>query len=279
MIRSLLYVPADNQTFIAKAHQRDADAIILDLEDAVAEASKDAARDSLAEAVPSAGQTHASIFVRINSGPRQIEDAVAATRAGAFGIVVPKTSDPGAIDSLSGSLRQVEAELGRPAMRFVALIEDPGAVLDARAIARHQRVIALAAGSEDLATALGAEPTPDVLRFPKLLVHYAAKAERKLSFGMLRSIADYKDVAGLAAAAREARQHGFDGATCIHPSAVPVLNEAFSATEADIAWAERVVAAANNDAVGVFTLDGQMIDAPVIARALLVLGRVKKPQD
>ncbi|PZU04433.1 MAG: lactate dehydrogenase [Gordonia sp. (in: high G+C Gram-positive bacteria)] len=76
-------------------------------------------------------------------------------------------------------------------MRFVPLLEDPGAVLDARTIARGPRVMALSTGGEDIATEMGAEPTPEVLRLPKLLVHMAAKAERLLSFGLLRSVADY----------------------------------------------------------------------------------------
>ena len=276
MIRSLLYVPADNQKFVAKAHERGADAIILDLEDAVAEDRKDAARATLTDAVAAVGRNHASVFVRINSGPRYVDDAVAASRAGAFGVVIAKARDPGGIESLAGILRTVEAGIGRPATCFIAQIEDPAAVLDARSIAKHQRIVGLMTGGEDLATATGAEPTPDILRFPKLLVHYAAKAEGKLSLGLLRSVTDDSDLAGIAAAAREARAHGFDGATCVHPSAVPLLNEAFSPSPDDIAWAERVVAAAHGQTAGAFSLDGKMVDAPVIARALLVLEQAKR---
>lgn len=276
MIRSLLYVPADNEKFVSKAHERGADAIILDLEDAVIEDRKDAARAALADAVPSVGRNRASVFVRINSGPRQVNDAIAAARAGAFGIVIAKAKNGTALESLAGTLREVEHEMSRPATCFVALVEDPAAVLDARSIAKHLRVVGLMTGSEDLATAAGAEPTPEVLRFPKMLVHYAAKAEQKLSLGLLRSVTDYSDLEGIAAAAREASAHGFDGATCIHPSAVPILNEAFSPSAADIAWAERVVAAAHGQTAGAFSLDGKMVDAPVIARALLMLERTKR---
>jgi citrate lyase subunit beta/citryl-CoA lyase len=276
VIRSLLYVPADNEKFVSRAHERGADAIILDLEDAVAEARKDAARSVLVEAVPAAGRNGASVFVRINSGVRQVEDAVAAARAGAYGVVIAKASNGGALESLAGTLRGVEAETGRPATCFVAQIEDPAAVLDARGIARHLRVMALMTGGEDLATATGAEPTPEVLRFPKLMVHYAAKAEQKLSLGLLRSVTDYSDLEGIAAAAREARAHGFDGASCVHPSAVAILNEAFSPSAEAIAWAERVVAAAHGQTAGAFSLDGRMVDAPVITRAQSILERAKK---
>ena len=103
-------------------------------------------------------------------------------------------------------------------------IESPAGVLDARACAAATNVIALLVGGEDLATALGGQATPEVLRVPKLLVHYAARAEGRLSFGLLRSVADYADLDGIRAAAEEAHAHGFDGATCVHPSAVPILN-------------------------------------------------------
>lgn len=268
--RSLLYVPAHSDRFIAKAHERGADAIILDLEDAVPEADKDAARAGLAAAVQSVGRNGATVFVRTNAGLRQRDDALAACRAGAFGLMVAKVQSSAALDALAGTLRAEEAATGRAALKFLALVEDPGALLDARSIAANHRVIGLALGSEDLATLLGATPTPDVLRHPKLLLHYAAKAEGKLSFGLLQSSADYTDLVALAAAAAEAKAHGFDGATCVHPSAVPVLNAGFSPSEAERVWAARVVAAAAANP-GAFQLDGRMVDAPVLARAHAIL--------
>ncbi len=269
-LRSLLYVPAHSERFIAKAHERGADAIVLDLEDAVPEADKDAARNALASTVPSVARNGATVFVRINSGPRQREDALAACRAGAAGVMVAKATSSAALDALAGTLRAEEAKLGRSAMTFLALVEDPAPLLAARAIAANHRVIGLLLGSEDLATELGATPTPDVLRYPKLLLHYAAKAEGKLSFGLLQSSADYSDLDTLRAAAAEAKAHGFDGATCVHPSAVAILNAGFSPTDAERNWAERVVAAAAENP-GAFQLDGKMVDAPVIARARKML--------
>src|SRR5437660_17471 len=123
-LRSLLYIPAHVDQFIAKAHARGADALILDLEDAIPEAHKDAARAGLADAVASAGRGGATIFVRINAGERQREDALAACRAGARGLFVPKAADPAALDELASWLAQEEARLGRAPMPFIALIED-----------------------------------------------------------------------------------------------------------------------------------------------------------
>ena len=262
MYRSLLYVPAHSERFIGKAHTRGADAIILDLEDAVPEADKDRARDGLAETVRQVGQAGAAVLVRINAGERALDDATAAHGAKAAAVVVAKAEAAG-LDAL--------AAVGIP---LIAMLESPGAILDARACAAHRGVIGLMVGGEDLATELGAQPTPEVLRTPKLLAHYAAKAEHKLSFGMLRSIADYSDLGALQAAATEARMHGFDGASCVHPSAVPILNEAFAPSAEEIAWARRVVAAApNSDAA--FSLDGRMVDRPVVERARRVLRMVE----
>jgi citrate lyase subunit beta/citryl-CoA lyase len=269
-LRSLLYVPAHSERFIAKAHERGADAIILDLEDAVPEADKTAARNNLPTTIASVTRNGATAYVRINTGPRQRDDALAAARSGAHGLFIPKAGNPAALESLAGTLRAEETKLGRAPTPFVAMIEDPAAMLDARAIARVQRVMALSFGAEDFTAATGGTPTPDVLRYPKLTVHYAAKAEGKLSLGLLQSIADYSDLEALAAAAREAKAHGFDGATCIHPSAVPILNDGFAPTEAERDWATRVLAAAQTSDAA-FTLDGRMVDAPVLARARRIL--------
>lgn len=271
-LRSLLYVPAHSARFIAKAHERGADAIVLDLEDAVPEADKTTARDNLAATIASVTRNGAAVFVRINAGARQRDDAIAAVRAGAHGLFIPKADDPNALEALAGTLRAEEAKLGRAPTPFVAMIEDPAAMLDARAIARVQRVMALSFGAEDFTAVTGGTPTPDVLRFPKLTVHYAAKAEGKLSFGLLQSIADYADLEALAAAAREAKAHGFDGATCIHPSGVPILNDGFAPTGAERDWAVRVLAAAQTSDAA-FTLDGRMVDPPVLVRARRVLDR------
>jgi len=277
-IRSLLYVPASSERFLAKAHERGADAIILDLEDAVAPAQKDAARERLAGAVAMVGRAGAVVFVRINAGPERLfRDAEAACRAGAAGLLVPKAREPAALAVLGEYLAGIEQSIGRPAMSLVPMIEDAGAVLDARALAlASPRVFALITGGEDLATALGAEPTPEVLRTPKLLVHYAAKAAGVRSFGLMRTVADYNDLAAIEAAAREARTFGFDGASCVHPAVVPVLNRAFSPTPRELDHARALVAAAERaqaEGRGAFAFEGRMVDEPVVRRARALLER------
>lgn len=263
MYRSLLYVPAHSDRFLSKAHERGADAIILDLEDAVPEADKDRARDGLAASVAQVMRNGAGVFVRINAGPRAIADAHAAKAAGAAGVVVAK-ADLAGLKAL--------APMGIP---LLAMIESAAGVLDARACAAAESVIGLLVGGEDLASSLGGRATPEVLRVPKLLVHYAARAEGKLSFGLLRSVADYSDLDGIRAAAEEAHAHGFDGATCVHPSAVPILNLAFAPSAEEIDWARRVIEAARVSA-GAFSLEGQMIDRPVVERARRILARASR---
>jgi citrate lyase subunit beta/citryl-CoA lyase len=275
MMRSLLYVPASSERFVAKAHERGAHAVILDLEDGVAPAEKDKARAALAAAVPAVGRNGAKVFVRINATTERLAgDAEAACRAGAFGLFVPKTQTARRLADLAGLLARVEDECGRASTVLVALLEDPGAVLDARVIVGAPRVFGLICGTEDLATTLGGEPTPDVLRLPKLLVHLAAKAAGVHSFGMLRSVADYADTEAIALAAREAHSFGFDGATCVHPGVVPVLNRAFAPTAEEIARAERMIDAAEAAfaaGMGAFVFEGKMVDEPIIARARTLL--------
>ena len=272
-LRSLLYVPAHAERFIAKAHERGADAIILDLEDSVPANSKLAARDGLAEAVRHVGQAGAAVFVRINSETDlQLDDAAAACRAGASGLMVPKLATLEHLDRLAAHL----APIRRESMPFIGLVEDPAAVLDARVLAGHPSVMGLALGGEDFATAMGAAATPEVLRLPKQMVHMGAKASGKLSFGLLRGIADYANIDAIGAAAVEAKAFGFDGATCVHPSAVAVLNTGFSPTEAELDWARRLIAEAEEAERknhGAFVFEGKMVDAPIIARARAVLGK------
>ncbi len=280
MIRSLLYVPAIAPRFVAKAHERGADAIILDLEDSVAIAEKDAARAALAEAVPAVARAGATVFVRVNSGPERLRpDVEAACRAGAYGILLPKTRDPAVLQQLAAWLSGLEADIGRAELRFMPVLEDPGAVFDARAIGlATPRNMALLTGGEDLATAMGAEPSPELLFLPKQMVNLAAKAAGLLSFGLLRTVADFQDIAGIAESAKQARALGFDGATCVHPAVVPILNDAFGVSDTELNTARRMIEAnetAKAQGVGAFTFEGKMVDQPIVERARRLVARVQ----
>jgi citrate lyase subunit beta/citryl-CoA lyase len=279
MIRSLLYVPASSERFIAKAHDRGADAVILDLEDSVASSEKEKARAALAVAVPAVSRNGAKVFVRINSeADLMFADSEAACRAGAFGLFVPKSRRPNDLVRLDQHLDKIERSmLDTKKTLLVPMIEDPGAVLDARILAAASpRTFGLITGGEDLATAMGAEPTPEVLRLPKLLVHLAAKAAGVFSFGLLRSVADYRDLEGITRAAQEARDFGFDGASCVHPTVVAILNETFAPSTEEIDRATRMITAYDEALAagqGACVFEGKMIDVPVVARARALLAK------
>ncbi|MEQ3625379.1 MAG: CoA ester lyase [Celeribacter sp.] len=264
-LRSLLYVPAHVDRFVDKAAERGADAIILDLEDAVPEGEKDAARAALARAVPQVGRSGAQVFVRINATARADADARAALAAGADGLMLPKIESPADLDRLPDGCARV-----------IGIIESAFGLLAAPQIAAHPRLAALCLGAEDFATDTGAVPDAETLHLPKLMVHYAAKASGKLSLGLLRSAAQFSDPDDLRRAAAEAVRFGFDGATCIHPKVVAVLNDAFTPDAVAVARARAIITAARRAATegsGAFMLDGEFIDAPIIARAERLLTR------
>jgi citrate lyase subunit beta/citryl-CoA lyase len=266
--RSLLYVPADNPRFLARAGERGADWLILDLEDGVAPGARDAARAGLGTWVPRLAAGGTPVAVRINADLARLEaDALAAQAAGAVALVVPKASVP-----VLARLASVLHAVGPQPPGLIGIVEDAAALTDLPALSAAPGLIGLMLGSEDLALSLGAEPLPEVLHLPKLLTHYAARARGLWSFGLMRSIAELGDPASLAAAAVQARRLGFDGATCVHPSAVPILNAGFLPGPEELTWASRVIAAAEGRS-GAFRLEGQMIDAPVVERAHRLLVR------
>lgn len=269
--RSLLYVPADNQKYIGKAHQYGADAIILDLEDAVAPENKIAARNELISSVPEVGKSGAKVFVRINSDMDHAAlDAISAAEAGAFGVYVPKANVT-SIKLLDKNLNAFERKHQRATLSIVALIENPKSLIDVEQIVQLDRVIGVAVGGEDLALTLGAQPDADVLKLPKQLVHFAAKAHGALSFGMFRSVANFSDLEALEDGAIEAKRYGFDGSSCIHPSAVPILNDAFRPSKADMQWAKQIIEEYARSGGGSLSFQGKMIDAPVYNRAMSIL--------
>ncbi len=272
-LRSLLYVPADNDVFIQKAHERGADAIILDLEDAVKKENKIAARANLRQSVKLCRQSGAVVFVRINGDkPSALKDAKSAFIAGASGLYVPKARVK-RLRLLNDFLDQLENETTRKKISLVALIEDAKGVLQAERISRQNRVIALTIGAEDYANSIGAQADPDVLMLPKQIVHLAAKSQQLMSFGLFRSVTDYADIQAITAAATEARRFGFDGASCVHPNAVSILNAAFSPSEQEIRWAAKILEKVTEHDGGAFAFDGKMIDAPILEKAREIMSK------
>jgi citrate lyase subunit beta/citryl-CoA lyase len=282
MYRSMLYVPASSERFVAKAATRGADAIILDLEDGVAPEEKVPAREKLAESVATVSAQGAAVLVRINRPlTLAVGDVAAAVTSGAAGILIPKVEGPDHIRLLVEVAEETERSIARKnPLAVIAVIETPASVLKAREIATaHPRIAGMMAGGEDLATALDAESTAETLRFPKLLVHLAAKAGGIASYGTLGSVTDFADAELIRALVAEARRHGFDGASCVHPSVVPILNEGFTPGDAAVQHAAGLLAAAEaprREGKGAATYQGKMIDEPVYERARRLLARAER---
>lgn len=283
--RSLLYVPATRDSFVAKAHTRGADAIILDLEDAVAPAEKPAARAALARAVPTVRQAGpdgrpADVCVRINRPLRLAAlDIDAAVAAGADVLVLTKLMGPDHVRLLAELTTESEAVHGVPAgrTRFIGLVETATALAAMEAIARaDDRLVALGAGGEDLATDLGMEPTPDALYLPKMLAVVAARAAGVLPLGFIGTVAGISDMEAYRAMLRRSRSFGFACASCVHPLQVPIVNAEYGVRPEEMERARRMIAAfeaALAQGHGAVGFEGQMIDEPVVERARRLLAR------
>jgi citrate lyase subunit beta / citryl-CoA lyase len=274
--RALLYVPAHVPRFVAKAADRGADAIILDLEDGVPEEAKERARVALAAAVPQAARGGASVLVRIDGTWRRAwRDLEAAVAAGADGVVVPKVADGGAIRVLSAFLDELEREHGRAVggTSLLAVIESARGLLAAREVAACPRVAALIPGNEDLALDMGVEGDAELFVATHATLLVAARAEGKVVVGSVGSGAGFGDLEGFRTAAQRARSFGFTGVTCIHPSQVPIVHEVFTPSEDEIEHAERVVAAYDAAGGGAVAVEGAMVDRPVAERARALLRR------
>nr|WP_249802117.1 CoA ester lyase [Bradyrhizobium zhengyangense] len=278
----MLYVPASSERFIAKSALCGADAIILDLEDSVAPAQKEGARNRLASSIKRCAAAGADIWVRINRPlSAAVRDIEASVLGGAKGILITKVEGAEHVRLLLEVAERTERDHDRrEPLQAIAVIESVKILAKADDIARaHERVIGLMGGSEDLALSMGANPTHEALKIPKMLVHMAAAGAGKYSFGLFGSVADYKDVRLMRELAEEAFGHGVTGATCVHPSVVPILNNAFAPSDADVARAQLIIETARQQTergVGAYSLEGRMVDEPVVERARQLLERARR---
>lgn len=275
--RSLLYVPAHQDKHVASTRVREADAIILDLEDAVPVAAKDQARDDLATAVGLVGRWGADVLVRINAESELVEaDIRAAVRPGVFGLVLPKVESAEEVRRIEALVQAAEVDAGvvEGETRFVILIESARGLLALTTILEaSSRIIAVNLGNEDFARDVGVEPSEETLTLPRQQMVIAAAASGIAPLGLAGQATRYDDLDGYRELAMRSRRLGHVGAACIHPSQIAVLNEAFAPSEAEIAEAVAVVEAAKSAGGGAFAINGRMIDRPILSRAHAVLER------
>jgi len=277
-LRSLLFVPGDSEKKAAKAAGCGADALIFDLEDSVAAANKDAAR-SLTASLVASGPRMWSTIVRVNpfDSGRTAEDLAAVVRPGLGAIMLPKAGGGQDVSRLAEELDRLEVSAGM-APESVGIIpiatETPSAIFALSSYAPpHPRLAGLTWGAEDLAAAVGASGNRDEAgewtqpyALVRSLTLFAATAAEVAPIDTLH--ADFRDLEWLERDSRRARRDGFVGRLAIHPAQVEVINRCFTPSEAEVAWAQRIVDAfaANPDA-GTLGLDGRMIDRPHLIAA------------
>jgi len=288
--RSWLFVPGDSEKKLAKVASVPADVVIVDLEDAVMPQAKPAARQLAhdwlqahrRQVVEGPAQGH---WVRINAMDTEWwrEDLLAVMPAAPHGIVLPKAAGPEQVQALTAELYEYETRFGIPtnSTRILPLVsETPAAALGipSYAGALLPRLAGLTWGAEDLSAALGATRKrqgdgqwTDAFRWVRSQVLLTAHAARVLPIDTLH--ADFRDLDGLKHVAEASRADGFHGMLAIHPDQVPIINAAFTPSEAEQAEAQAIVAAFTaSPGVGALSLDGRMIDLPHLAQARKLLG-------
>jgi len=280
MWRSLLYVPVTSERFVAKAHTRGADAIILELEDAVAPSEKDRARGLVAEAAALVSQAGADVLVRINRPWRlAVRDVEAAVGPHVRGLVLPKVDSAEHVLALAEIAADVEHERGISVGQtvFFPRIESPKGLLNVAAIAAaHPRVVAVGLGSVDftLATGMAAGGAGNVAATFQVVT--ATCAAGRVPLGLVSTITDFGDVEAFRHVAEQSRDLGLRGAPCVHPAQVAILNEVFSASEAEVEHARRIVdeyEQALAEGTGAITVDGEFVDVPIYEHAKRLLTR------
>ena len=278
--RSLLFVPVTARRFVDGAARRGADAIILDLEDSVAASEKARARELVPEAAAIVSRGGADVVVRINRPLRMaVRDIEAAVGPGVLALALPKTDSAEHVRLLAEIVDEVEAERGMApgATRLVAMVETAAAFFHLAEIARaHPRLCALTLGAEDFATSAGILPEAEALSMPKQMAVFAARAAGIMPLGFIGSIAEFHDLAGFRKTIRRSRRFGFIGASVIHPSQIAILNEEFRPSAEEVDHGRRVLAVYDKalaEGVGAVTVDGKMIDVPVVERARLLVER------
>ncbi|QLG61761.1 HpcH/HpaI aldolase/citrate lyase family protein [Halorarum salinum] len=266
--RSVLFSPGDRPALMRKAPGAGADTIVFDLEDAVAPARKAEARAAVRDVLADPTfDPDAEVCVRVTGADtyRDLE-ALADEGPGNFdAVMLPKAGSADRVDHLENQLREHDCRVP-----VLALVETARGVLNAAAIADAGATDALLFGAEDLSADLGAtrtrEGTEVLYAREKVVVAAAAAGVDAID----TVYTEFEDAAGLREETRFARGLGYDGKMAIHPAQVPVVNGAFTPDESEREWAETVLSAREEAAAedrGVFEVDGEMIDAPLIARA------------
>jgi citrate lyase subunit beta / citryl-CoA lyase len=284
-MRSLLFVPGDDEKKLAKALGSGADALLIDLEDSVALSRKEAARQITHDFIAAVRKTHShpTLFVRVNAHGTNLtsDDLDAVIPAAPHGIMLPKSQsgDDVALLSAKIAVREAESNLKDGAISIIAIATETARSLFHMGTyaGASQRLVGLTWGGEDLSADIGAETNrladgsyTDPYRLARALCLFAASSAETAPIDSVYT--NFKDMDGLKAEAEAAKRDGFMAKMAIHPAQVAVINTVFTPTEAAIARAQRIVDLfADNPDAGVIGLDGEMLDRPHIRRAMRIL--------
>ncbi|MCT8330631.1 HpcH/HpaI aldolase/citrate lyase family protein [Albidovulum sediminis] len=270
-LRSVLYIPGSRERALEKARDLPTDAIIFDLEDAVAAEEKENARALLARVLDEGGYGGRLRIVRINGfdTPWGRADAAAFANVDADAILVPKVGSPADLDAVAAMV---------PDRPLWAMMETPLGVLNAAGIAAHPRLQGMVMGTNDLAKELSARVQPGRAELMTALQH-CLLAARARGLAIVDGVFNaFKDEAGLAAECEQGRNLGFDGKTLIHPAQIEIANRIFAPSEAEIDLARRQIAAFEAAATagqGVAVVDGRIVENLHVATAREVLARAE----
>ncbi|MBP1718438.1 MAG: citrate lyase beta subunit [Deltaproteobacteria bacterium] len=278
--RSILILPINNPRFVEKAYLRGADALMLDLEDSIPVPEKASARKQVQPSLPLAARSGVEVFVRINKDPSWMEeDLEASIYPGLAGVVFPKTESAEEVQLLEAVVDKLERkrdiEPGR--IVFDLMIESPKGTLALSEIAgSSNRIRSLTLGPEDYCRELGVEPSADgiELQLPLSQVVTVCKAMGLKALGLLGSIGEFRDLTKFERSASRAAQLGCEGASCIHPDQVKILNRVFSPDPAKVERARSVVGAFEEGlkkGTASVSVNGKMVDIPVYQRAKVLL--------
>jgi len=280
--RSWLFAPGDSERKMEKATTGAADIVLLDLEDAVAEAEKPKARSMVSAFLKANAQHRARLWVRINplQSPHALADLVAIIPAGPGGIMLPKARGRADVEMLDHYLSALEAAAGTAhgATKVIVLVtETAEAMFTTGSYAGAPRVVAMTWGAEDLADALGASENRDedgsygfTYQLARSLCLLGASAAGVSPIETIQG--DFRDEAGLRKRAAQVRRAGFRGMLAIHPAQVDVINETFTPSAQELASAQEIVDLfAANPRAGTIGHKGAMLDRPHLARAQAVL--------
>ena len=267
--RSVLYIPGSKPRALEKARTLAVDAIIFDLEDAVAVEEKLAARAVLVQTLREADYGSRARIVRINGfdTPWGRDDVAALAGVAVDGVLIPKVNHPADLQAVAEAIADVP---------LWAMLETAAGILGAAAIAAHPRLQGMVMGTNDLARELGARFRPDrlALQAGLGLCLLAARAQGRIIIDGVYNA--YRDDAGLATECAQGRDLGFDGKTLIHPAQLAIANAAFAPSEAEIELARRQIAAfddATAKGLGVAVVDGQIVENLHIVTARQMLAK------